>query len=339
MSKMLERLLKKGAAKNSFMLSESPSFQDQDVIPTSLPILNAALSGSIQGGITPGVTILAGPSQCFKSMLGLYAMKAYLDKYPDAGALYYDTERGINPGYVEAFDLDMNRIGHIIPTHIEEMRFDIHQKLKDVQPGEKVFVFIDSLSNAVSNKDIQDAENENLAKNMQRQQGIRDLLRVMSSHLYSKGLPAFCVNHTYQTQEIYSKTVVSGGTAVMYIANQVFIITKSVAKEGDEVVGNDFNIRVEKSRSINVPSKFSFRVIRGKGIQRYSGLFDLAMEAEIVKEVTKGWYSAPGYEKARKKEIENDSALWEALIEDNSFDDFIKKKYQLSMGSQEHDDV
>lgn len=335
MSKLLDRLLKTGAIKNAYILSESPSFNNKDIIPTDLPILNAAFSGSLKGGICSGVTILAGPSQSFKSMLGLYMMKAYFDKHPDAFALFYDTEAGINQSYLDAIGIDPKRIVQLCPKHLEEMKFDVHKKLSALEDDDHVFVFIDSLTNLSSNQDIENANKENMAKNMQRQQVVRDFLRLMSSHLFQRNLPAVCINHTYQTQEIYSKTIVSGGTAVMYVANQVFIITKSVAKDGDEVVGNDFNIRVEKSRFINAGSKFSFRVIRGKGIQRYSGLFDLAMEAGIVSEVTKGWYSAPGYEKARKKEIEGDKDLWETLIADDSFDAFVQHKYQLSMDADD----
>ena len=41
------------------------------MIPTDIPMLNVALSGDIDGGLTPGLTMLAGPSKHFKTSFAL----------------------------------------------------------------------------------------------------------------------------------------------------------------------------------------------------------------------------------------------------------------------------
>jgi len=87
---LLEKMLKAGSVKGSSILSKSDFFQAKDPIKTDLPIVNIAFSGSLNGGLIPGLTVLAGVSKSFKTLLGLYCMKAYLDKYKDGVALLYD---------------------------------------------------------------------------------------------------------------------------------------------------------------------------------------------------------------------------------------------------------
>ena len=57
-------------------------------------MINVALSGDPDGGLTAGLTVLAGPSKNFKTSFGLLIAAAYLDKYKDAVLLFYDSEFG-----------------------------------------------------------------------------------------------------------------------------------------------------------------------------------------------------------------------------------------------------
>ena len=80
---LLDKMLKAGSVKGSSILSKSSFFNVKDPIQTELPIVNIAFCGSLKGGLLPGLTIVAGESKSFKTLLGLYCMKAYLQKYPD----------------------------------------------------------------------------------------------------------------------------------------------------------------------------------------------------------------------------------------------------------------
>jgi hypothetical protein len=62
---ILDKMKKAGAIK-SYSLESSVMYNDNDTIPTDIPILNIAFSGDIDGGFTPGLTILAGPSRHYK---------------------------------------------------------------------------------------------------------------------------------------------------------------------------------------------------------------------------------------------------------------------------------
>ena len=67
MSSIMDKLKKSSRVKETNVLAESKFFNDKDIIPTDVPMINAALSGSIDGGMTPGLTVLAGPSKHFKT--------------------------------------------------------------------------------------------------------------------------------------------------------------------------------------------------------------------------------------------------------------------------------
>ena len=252
---LLDRLLEKG----DNVLSESPYFGDKDIIKTDLPILNVAFSGRIDGGFTTGLTIFAGDSKTFKTMLGLYCMKAYLKKYKDAVVLFYDSEFGSTPDYVSAIGVDPNRIIHIPVEHVEQLKFDLVKRLAKINQGDRVFIFVDSLGNLASKKEVEDAENEKSVADMSRAKGIRSLLRIITPHLTMKDLPCVIINHVYQTQEMFSKTVIPGGTAVTYASSQIFVISKSQEKDSSsDITVWNFNITINKSRFIREKSKLSF---------------------------------------------------------------------------------
>ena len=78
---LLDRLKKNTTIKEASILSKSKFFKQKDMVQTEVPMINVALSGSLDGGITPGLTMLAGPSKHFKSAFGLLLASSYLKKY------------------------------------------------------------------------------------------------------------------------------------------------------------------------------------------------------------------------------------------------------------------
>ena len=125
---LLEKLKKNSTIKDSAILSKSKFFTDKDMIPTAVPMINVALSGRLDGGITPGLTMWAGPSKHFKTAFSLLMAKSYMDKYPEAILLFYDSEFGTPVKYFETFGIDMDRVLHTPLTNIEQLKFDIMQQ-------------------------------------------------------------------------------------------------------------------------------------------------------------------------------------------------------------------
>ena len=116
---LLDKLKKNTTIKDSSILAKSKFFNEKDMIPTDVPMVNVALSGQLDGGLTPGLTMLAGPSKHFKTAFALLLASSYQKKYKDAVVLFYDSEFGTPQKYFETFNIDMNKVLHTPITDIE----------------------------------------------------------------------------------------------------------------------------------------------------------------------------------------------------------------------------
>ncbi|NBP03444.1 MAG: recombinase RecA [Proteobacteria bacterium] len=336
---LLARLKSAGSIKSAEILSESSFFNKKDIIPTQLPILNVAFSGALDGGLVPGLSIFAGASKSFKTLLGLYCMKAYLDKYPEGIALLYDSEFGITPDYLKANGIDSTRVLHIPIEHIEQLKFDVVKRLEEIKRNDKVFILVDSLGNLASKKETEDALDEKSVADMSRAKAIRSLLRIITPHLTMKDLPCVIINHIYQTMELYSQVVIPGGTAVTYAANQIFVISKSQEKDGTDIVGWNFTINIHKSRFVKEKSKLPFLVTYEGGINKWSGLLDIAMNNNVVVKPSNGWYSRVDLEtgevEAKKWRLAetNNKEFWQPILTNKKFHEMVKNTFQVSTAS------
>jgi RecA/RadA recombinase len=343
---LLEKMLKAGNIKSAAVLAKSSFFNAKEVVPTALPILNIAFSGSLDGGLLPGLTVVAGASKSFKTMLSLYCMKAYLDKYKDGVAILYDSEFGITPDYLQSFDIDINRVIHIPIENVEQLKFDIVQRLGEIEKKDKVFIMIDSIGNLASKKEVEDAENEKSVADMSRAKSLKSLFRIITPHLTTKQVPCMAINHVYMEIGMFPKAIVSGGTGIYYSANQIFIITKAQEKEGTELAGFKFTINIEKSRYVKEKAKLPFTVYFDGGIQKWSSLFELAQEAGHIIKPKVGWYQIVDMETGeiheksyRAKDIENNDEFFEKLIKDKTFKEFVEHKFKLAAGDGGRKDV
>ena len=335
---LLDKLMKAGSVKTSEILSESTFFFNKESAPTEVPIFNIAMSADPFGGLIAGLTFIAGPSKHFKSLFGLVLVKAYMDKYPDAVCLFYDSEFGITPEYIKANGIDTSRVIHIPIEHLEQLKFDLSKRLEQIERGDKVIIFADSVGNLASKKEVEDALEQKSVADMTRAKVMKSLWRIVTPHLTIKDIPMVVVNHTYQTMELYSKTVMGGGTGGMYSANQVFFIGKAQEKDGTELVGYNFTLVIDKSRFVREKSKFAFLVTFDGGIQRYSGLMDIALEGKFVVKPSNGWYAKvdlnTGEVGAKKRFADTQNAeFWNPLLDDPKFLDFIKQQYGIAYGS------
>lgn len=264
-------------------------------------------------------------------------MKAYLDKHKDGIALLYDSEFGITPEYIASFDIDTDRVLHIPIKDVEELKFDIVKKLQDIGDKEKVFIMIDSVGNLASKKEVEDAENEKSVADMSRAKSLKSLFRIITPYLTTKNIPCVAINHVYKEIGLYPKAIVSGGTGIMYSANTVFIITKAQEKDGTDLSGWKFTINIEKSRYVKEKSKLPFTVLYDSGIQKWSALFELAIEAGYLIKPKVGWYqlvdpttgeiSEKNY---RQADVQKNDEFFESILSNVDFKDFIEKKYKLS---------
>jgi RecA/RadA recombinase len=206
-----ERLIKNSTIDHTALLTESKVYGRKDMIPTAIPMINVALSGKIDGGLTPGLTVLAAPSKHFKTAFSLLMAAAYLKAHPDGIILFYDSEFGTPESYFSSFGVPLESVVHTPITDIEQLKFDVMQQLQEIKRGDKVMIIIDSVGNLASKKEVEDALKQSSAADMSRAKQLKSLFRMVTPHLTIKDIPMVVVNHVYMTQELYSKTIVSGG--------------------------------------------------------------------------------------------------------------------------------
>ena len=343
---ILDKIKKNSTIKDTSILSESKFFTKKDMIPTPIPAINIALSGRLDGGLTPGLTMWAGPSKHFKTAFSLLMAKSYMDKYDDAVLLFYDSEFGTPQSYFDSFGIDTNRVLHTPITDIEQLKFDIMAQLdskEGIVRGDRVIIIIDSIGNLASKKEVDDALEQKSVADMSRAKQIKSLFRMVTPHLTIKDIPMIVVNHTYKTMELYAKDVVGGGTGSYYSADNIFILGRQQDKDGTELLGYNFIINVEKSRYVREKSKIPVSVKFDGGISRWSGLLDMALESGHVVKPSNGWYSKVDKttgeigEKYRLKDTDTKD-FWMPVLMDKTFQQWVIDNYQISHGSILSDD-
>ena len=333
---ILDKLMKSTRVKGADILSDSKFFSEKDLTSTPVGMINVALSGSIDGGLASGLTVLAGPSKHFKTSFALLMAGAYLKKHKDAALIFYDTEFGSPQAYFESFDIDTSRVLHCPITNIEELKFDIVNQFKEITRKDKVIVIIDSIGNIASKKEVEDAMNEKSVADMSRAKQMKSLFRMVTPHLTLKDIPLIAVNHTYMEIGMFPKAVVSGGTGIYYSADNIWIIGRQQEKDGTDIAGYHFIINVEKSRFIKEKSKIPISVTWEGGINKWSGLMALALEANYLAKPSNGWYQLVDREtgelvgeKKRAKDIQDNGKFWTNMFTTTDFSEYIKSRYTI----------
>ena len=333
---LLDKIKKNSTIKDSAILSKSKFFTEKDMIPTSIPMVNVALSGKLEGGLTPGLTMWAGPSKHFKTAFSLLMAKSYMDKYDEAVLIFYDSEFGTPQSYFDTFGIDAERVLHTPLTDIEQLKFDVMAQLTQLERGDKLIIVIDSIGNLASKKEVEDALAEKSVADMSRAKQVKSLFRMVTPHLSLKDIPMIVVNHTYMEIGMFPKAIVGGGTGSYYSADNIFIIGRQQEKEGTEVVGYNFIINVEKSRYVKEKSKIPVTVSFDGGISKWSGLLDIALESGHVVKPSNGWYSKVNRDtgeiedkKYRIKETDTKD-FWMPILKQKTFREFVEGKYKVA---------
>jgi RecA/RadA recombinase len=335
-----EKLIKNSTIDWTSTLTESKIFTKKDIIPTSVPMINVALSGTVDGGLTPGVTMLAGPSKHFKTGFALLLASAFLKKYKDGVILFYDSEFGTPQSYFKTFGIDFDSVVHTPITDIEELKFDIMNQLKNIERGEHVMIVIDSIGNIASKKEVDDALEGKSVADMSRAKQLKSLFRMITPHLSLKDVPMVVINHTYKELTMYPRDIVSGGTGSYYGADNIWILGRQQEKDADGISGYHFVINIEKSRYVKEKSKIPITVSFEGGINRWSGLLDVALDGGYIVKPKAGWYAVVDRNTGEVKQpsmraadIVDNKEFWVELFTSTDFGKYIEGKYRMAVGS------
>jgi hypothetical protein len=215
---------------NSFIQENTSNTWNMDV-----PLMNVAMSGKMDTGFQSGITIFAGPSRHYKSLYALTMLNQWFKHNEDpeeAVGIIFDTEYGITEEYLNSFPYIvkyMHRIIHMPVNTVEELRHEIaiqteglyddfktaYKKAPKSTKKPNVFMLVDSIGQVASKKETIDAVEDKAAADMTRAKQIKSLFRIITSKVKMLGIPTVVVAHTYNTLEMFSRAVVSGGTGVI----------------------------------------------------------------------------------------------------------------------------
>lgn len=330
----------------------SEDIPETEFYDTGSYALNALVSANIFGGVPSNrITGFAGESGTGKSYLIQGILSEFLKKYPDGGSFLYETEFATDKKSIKNRNIDEEAVILQYPETVEEFRnklikvLDDLAKVKDELP--RMLFILDSLGNLSSNKELNDALEDKNVADMTRQKAIRSAFRVLTLKLGKLGFPLLIANHTYKNVGGYGPPdVVSGGGGFIYAAST--IITLSKAKDSESEGDADDKTTVQKgliltattykSRYSKVGQKVKLKLDFDKGLDRYYGLTEIALEAEIFKKDGKKKIILPGEEKSRfRPYIDKNSAtiFTPEILE--QINDFVKTRFALGAAAIEDD--
>lgn len=341
---LLDKIKKFCTIKEAATLSKSTFFTDIDETATDVYAMNIALSGTLMGGFKSGIISIAGPSRHFKSLQGLIMASAYLKKHPDAVLFFADSEFGTPSDYFQSVGIDPNRVWHVPVKNLEQLKFELTRQLEELTKGEKLFIMIDSIGGLASLKEAEDALDGKSVADMSRAKFLKGLYRIITPYLRIKDVPLVQILHTYEEQKMYGKTIISGGQGVLLASDVAIIMGRRQEKDGSELLGYQFVMNVDKSRYVREKTSIPITVTFEGGINKWSGLLDIALGVGMVVKPSNGWYSRVDDngvvedKKYRIKDTEN-AEFWGPLLRSTVFSAKIEERYKLSTRSVSDEEI
>lgn len=255
-------------------------------IDTGIYILNALLSKSIlHGGIPKNrLTIFAGEESVGKSILCYnIAKSAQKEGY---NVIYIDTESSIELSDLEEFGLDVSQDRFLLirSSKVEDIKIMLAQLFNDLKEKKKKgidigknIIFLDSIGQLASYKEVEDALEGKNKSDMSRAKAIKSLFRIITSDIGYLEIPFVATNHIYMTQDLFPVAVQSGGKGADYSASTIVYLTKAKLKTGDEdeldigASGIVVTAIARKNRNAK-PKKIKFEINYSTGINKFKGL-------------------------------------------------------------------
>lgn len=259
---------------------------DETFISTGVHVMDALLAKSIlKGGISRNrITIFAGDPGTGKSYLCYnIARNAQKDGY---SVIYIDTEYSATNSTFESFGIDISedKFMLISSNNVEGIKVALTQIIGELKNQKqagydipKTIIFLDSIGNLASTKEITDAMEGNNKQDMSRAKALKSLFRIISSDLGFLEIPLVMTNHIYMTMDLFPQAVMNGGKGAEYAASSIVYLTTAKLKTGQEDdmdLGSSGVVVTAKARKNRLakPKKIKFNIDHSEGTNPYSGL-------------------------------------------------------------------
>ena len=340
MSDFLKEIIKETGNEYATLAKDGVAGGDIDsFIDTGSYSFNALLSGSIYGGL-PGnrITAIAGEAATGKTYFALGIVKSFLEKTPDAGVIYFESENAISKDMVESRGVDSNRLLVMPVATVQEFRTQsikiIDKYLEQPEDKRKPMMFVlDSLGMLSTTKEMTDTAEGKETRDMTRSQIVKSAFRVLTLKLGQANVPMIMTNHTYDViGSMFPQKEMGGGSGLKYAASSIIYLGKRKEKDGTEVIGNVIHCKNYKSRLTKENAQIDVRLTYKQGLDKYYGLLELGEQAGVFKKVSTR-YEMPDGSKVFGKSINTEPEKYFTKETLDKIDEYAKRKF--SYGSDE----
>ena len=343
MSDFLKDIIKETGNEYASLVSDGASGDVDSFIDTGSYIFNALLGGSIHRGLPSNkITAIAGESATGKTFFVLGMCKNFLDKNPDGGVIFFESESAITKEIIEERGIDSSRMVVMPVTTVQEFR---HQSLtvldkyieQDPSDRKPLLLVLDSLGMLSTTKEMEDTQAGKETKDMTRAQIVKAAFRVLTLKLGKAKVPLIITNHTYDViGSMFPQKEMGGGSGLKYAASSIVYLSKRKEKDGTEIIGNIIHCKNYKSRLTKENKVVDVRLTYDKGLDRYYGLLDLALKHKIFKQVSTR-IELPDGTKTFGKTINNDPTKYFTKEILEQLDGVCSKEFKYGDGVEEAD--
>ncbi len=346
MNDFLKDIIKETGNEYASLVADGVEAGDTDTfIDTGSYIFNALLSGSIHGGLPSNkITAIAGESATGKTFFLMGIVKNFLDANPESGVVYFESESAITKQMVVDRGIDPNRMIIVPVTTVQEFRTQALKVLdrymqQDVDVRRPMFMCLDSLGMLSTTKEVEDTADGKETRDMTRAQVLKAAFRVLTLKLGRAKVPMVVTNHTYDVVgSMFPTKEMGGGSGLKYAASTIIYLSKKKEKDGSEVIGNIVHCKNKKSRLTIENKMVDVRLTYEKGLDRYYGLLDLAVQYGIFKQVSTR-IELPDGTKQYAKTINNSPEKY--FTEDimKKLDECAEKEFKYGNLTELHQDI
>ena len=276
-------------------------------ISTGSYSLNALLSGSMYGGVPSNkITCLAGQESVGKTFFALSIAKNFLEENKENVIVYFESEGALTTNMITERGLDPDRFIVLPVATVEEFRTQCIKMVDGLDKDTKVMMFLDSLGNLSTRKEMEDSASGSDKRDMTRAPVVRGTFRTIALKLATKNIPLIITNHTYEKVGAYVPTQeISGGGGIKYAASVIVTLRKKKFKDGTEVLGNIIKMKLVKGRLTKEESTIEAMLDYQTGLDQYYGLVEIAEKYEIFKKVSTRFEMPDGTKVFEKAIVKN----------------------------------
>ncbi len=264
--------------------------KEKTYISTGNYVLNAALSGSLFGGVgSRGISVFGGPEASGKTFLSLNIMReAQKQGY---SVVYIDTEYAINRADLPKYGIDNSPEKFIIVrgNQVEELNVTLTTLIDELKKAKldgyelpKQIWALDSLGQLSSKKSKEDLLKGDIKADVgNKAKAIGQMFVSITADINYLEIPLIVNNQTYETLETYSVTIMKGGRQLYYSANNITFLTKAKLKDDKssddlDITGNTgvvVTCKCVKNRSVK-PKQVKIEISFEKGMNPFTGLLE-----------------------------------------------------------------